>query len=221
MSSHPRKERKRPSASLVDQREFEQFFREHFRFVKARSMMSCHNEETAEQLALDTFARAARAFHRFDHRYPQAWLKMILRNVVIDFYNKQKREREIFVTTEFDLIEKTHQEEESVQMSLSDYESLEIAIAPSKDDSQREVSSLQISEWSQKYLSGELKEALESLSDSHRDILIAREVLGYNYADISDLFEIKEGTVMSRLSRARVSLQQNLMEISSRGSEAV
>ena len=55
-------------------------------------MSSCHNEVVAEQLTLDTFARAARAFHRFDHNYPQAWLKQILRNVVIDYYNKQKKE---------------------------------------------------------------------------------------------------------------------------------
>ena len=220
MSVHPRKERKRANASAPTHDEFERFFHEHFRFVKSRSMMSCHNEDTAEQLALDTFARAARAYHRFDHRYPQAWLKRILSNVIIDYYNKQKREREIFVSTDFDLVEKTHQAEgESVKLSVGDYEALESAISPSADH-QKEATSAQISSWSEKYLTPELKEAIESLSDAHRNIIIAREILGYHYSDIGELFEIKEGTVMSRLSRARKALQDRLEQINDRrGSE--
>lgn len=220
MSDQPRRERKRASAAAPKREEFERFFHQHFRFVKSRSMMSCHNEETAEQLALDTFARAARAFHRFDHRYPQAWLKRILGNVIIDFYNKQKREREIFVSTDFDLVEKTHQdEEESTDLNLHDYEALENAITPSDTRNSVHVNAA-IKRWSAKYLTEELQEALESLSSSHRDIIIAREILGYHYHDISELFEIKEGTVMSRLSRARKSLQDQLTEIRERRNDS-
>jgi DNA-directed RNA polymerase specialized sigma24 family protein len=54
--------------------------------------------------------------------------------------------------------------------------------------------------WGEKYLTDEVKESLEALSEDHRNILIAREILGYNYSDIGDLFDIKEGIVMSCLS---------------------
>ena len=216
MSSYPRRERKRSAAQVLDRNQFEAFFIEHFKFVKAKAIISCHNEVIAEQLTLDTFARAARAFHRFDHKYPQAWLKRILRNVVIDYYNKQKRERDIFATTDFEVIERTHQDEERVGLNETDYELLEDAIATDLSEPSNKNPNKQLSQWSEKYLSDEMKEGLEALSSDHRNIIIAREILGYNYIDIGVLFEIKEGTVMSRLSRARVALRNQLNEIRSR-----
>ena len=213
MSSHPRGARKRLSSQTIDQKEFKQFFKQHFKFIKIMAMSSCHNDVTAEHLTLDTFARAARAFHRFDHMHPQAWLKRILRNVIIDYYNKQKRERELFTNTDFDVVEKTHQDEEGVDMSVHDYERLEEAIDPRQTQQTGQVQS-----WGAKYLTDEVKESLEALSDDHRNILIAREILGYNYSDIGDLFDLKEGTVMSRLSRARTALKTQLQEVRSRNS---
>jgi RNA polymerase sigma factor (sigma-70 family) len=216
MSSYPRRERKRSNSQSLNRDVFEPFFVEHYKFVKAKAVISCHNEVIAEQLTLDAFARAARAFHRFDHQYPQAWLKRILRNVVIDYYNKQKRERAVFATTDFEVVERTHQDEESPQINVDDYELLEKAIRPELEISVESHSEEQIKKWSEKYLSDEMKEGLESLSADHRNIIIAREILGYNYIDIGVIFEIKEGTVMSRLSRARVALRKEINEIRSR-----
>ena len=211
MSSHPPRERKRLHSQVIDQKEFEQFFSQHFRFIKMKAISSCHNEVVAEQLTLDTFARAARAFHRFDHKYPQAWLKQILRNVVIDYYNKQKKEREVFASADFEVIERTHPEETQPEMSIQDYEALENVVDPKK-----QFSTKNFNQWGEKYLSDEMKESLEALSEDHRNILIAREILGYNYSDIGSLFDIKEGTVMSRLSRARCALRSQLEEFRSR-----
>jgi RNA polymerase sigma-70 factor (ECF subfamily) len=211
MSSHPRGERKRLQTKAIDQKEFKQFFMQHFKFVKIKAMTSCHNDIIAEQLTQDTFVRAARAFHRFDHMHPQAWLRRILKNVIIDYYNKQNREREVFAHSDFDVIEKTHQDEESVEMDIKDYESLEQAIDPEGAQVNNRVQT-----WGEKYLTDEVKESLEALSEDHRNILIAREILGYNYSDIGDLFDIKEGTVMSRLSRARTALKLQLQEVRAR-----
>lgn len=50
-------------------------------------------------------------------------------------------------------------------------------------------------------------EAMESLSDDHREILVMVCVKGMAYAEVAEELDIPVGTVRSRLSRARESLQ--------------
>jgi RNA polymerase sigma-70 factor (ECF subfamily) len=55
-----------------------------------------------------------------------------------------------------------------------------------------------------------LRDALETLPLSWREVLILRELEGLSYKEIADVAGIKMGTVMSRLARARAGLQQQL-----------
>ena len=48
--------------------------------------------------------------------------------------------------------------------------------------------------------------AMDKLSMDHREILILRYFDELSYAEIAQVLEVKLGTVMSRLSRARSSL---------------
>lgn len=57
----------------------------------------------------------------------------------------------------------------------------------------------------------EVRDALESLSEEHRDILQLGVVEGFSVRELSDLLAIPQGTVMSRLSRARESLRTSLV----------
>jgi RNA polymerase sigma-70 factor (ECF subfamily) len=56
----------------------------------------------------------------------------------------------------------------------------------------------------------ELREAvakgIDELPDKHREILIMREMTGMSYEEIALALDINEGTVKSRLSRARQGL---------------
>ena len=216
MSSDRRRERKRLTAHAVDLTQFEQFYKQYYKFLKSSALNSCHDTSTAELLTHEAFARASRAFHRFDHRYPKAWLKQILRNVVIDYYNKRKKEQSLFAQTDFDLVEKLHQHEDSQQQDVKDYEILEELIQNQGNKNQQEQSKVLFETWSQKYLPADMKAGLEAISEAHRNIILAREVLGYNYSDIGTVFAIKEGTVMSRLSRARKALKTQLDEYNSK-----
>ena len=49
-------------------------------------------------------------------------------------------------------------------------------------------------------------EAIDALSHDHREILLLRYYQDLSYAEIADELQIRMGTVMSRLSRARVRL---------------
>ncbi len=63
-------------------------------------------------------------------------------------------------------------------------------------------------------LGGELKEALltalSRISPEHREILLLREVEGLDYGEVGALLGIPEGTVKSRLARARRAVREAL-----------
>jgi len=52
----------------------------------------------------------------------------------------------------------------------------------------------------------EVMEALDHLSADHKQILLLRYYDDLSYAEIADVLQVKLGTVMSRLSRARMRL---------------
>lgn len=56
----------------------------------------------------------------------------------------------------------------------------------------------------------EVWDALERLSDEHREVLVLRELEGFGYAEIAEILDVPEGTVASRLYHARDALRQAL-----------
>lgn len=57
-----------------------------------------------------------------------------------------------------------------------------------------------------------LHKALERVPLEFREIVILRDLEGFSYKEIVAITDLPMGTVMSRLSRARTRLQQELME---------
>lgn len=55
-----------------------------------------------------------------------------------------------------------------------------------------------------------IEEGLASLNEMHRTIIVLRDVEHMTYAEISEVVELPEGTVKSRLFRARAALKQYL-----------
>jgi len=58
-----------------------------------------------------------------------------------------------------------------------------------------------------------LEEAMARLEPELRSIFVLREIEGMSYHDISEAVNIPEGTVGSRLNRARSELQQHLHDL--------
>ncbi len=59
----------------------------------------------------------------------------------------------------------------------------------------------------------EIRTALDSLSEAHREIIVLRDMEGLAYVQIARLLGCPVGTVMSRLSRARTQLRAVLAEV--------
>ena len=58
-----------------------------------------------------------------------------------------------------------------------------------------------------------VREAIQTLSEDHRSILVLREMQDHSYEDIAEILNISIGTVRSRLSRARGQLKAALEAI--------
>ena len=57
-----------------------------------------------------------------------------------------------------------------------------------------------------------LEQAIASLSDEYRSVLVLRDIDGMDYQQIADTLEMKVGTVKSRLFRARLALRETLIK---------
>lgn len=57
-----------------------------------------------------------------------------------------------------------------------------------------------------------LKQAIEELPLEYREVLILREIQGLSYKEIAGIIDIRMGTVMSRLARARRKLYEFMTE---------
>ena len=55
-----------------------------------------------------------------------------------------------------------------------------------------------------------IESALEKISESHRTVIVLREIEGLSYAEIAEILDVSKGTVMSRLHHARLNLQKYL-----------
>lgn len=64
----------------------------------------------------------------------------------------------------------------------------------------------------------EVRTALDSLSEEHREIIVLRDMEGLAYEEIARVLDCPAGTVMSRLARARTRLRQILSEVVGRES---
>jgi RNA polymerase sigma-70 factor (ECF subfamily) len=66
-----------------------------------------------------------------------------------------------------------------------------------------------------KELLRKMQEALETLPEKHRTILVLRELEGLSYEELAERLGIHKGTVMSRLFHARKKMQAALREYAS------
>lgn len=57
-----------------------------------------------------------------------------------------------------------------------------------------------------------MQEGLEELNEKHRTVIVLRDVENLSYEEIADVLEIAEGTVKSRLYRARSQLKEHIEE---------
>ncbi len=139
--------------------------------------------EDAEELAQEIFLKAFENLHRYDGSFPLvAWLIALARNLCIDRYRRFKREKSF-----------RHVSDEAVAPMLA-----------SGDDPAAEA----LKKERTKLLFWAISEIPEDLAE----ILVLRDLDGLAYEEIGAALALPEGTVKSRLFRARAEVARKIRE---------
>ncbi len=146
------------------------------------------NAEDAADLTQDVFVKVWKHLgsFQFDSSF-STWLYRLATNCCLDFLRSQKRKPTISL-----VVENEEDGEQTIDIE---------ADGPTPEE---QVISREERE--------ELLWAMNQLDDEQRQILTLRVVNDLSYTDIAEILNIKEGTVKSRLSRARENLRKKLLE---------
>ena len=139
--------------------------------------------EDAEELSQEIFLKLFENLHRYDGGFPLvAWILSVSRNLCIDRYRRRKREKSFRFVSD-----------EAVT-----------ALLKSEDD----PSSMALKKERTQLLFSALSEIPEDLAE----ILILRDLNGLAYDEIGKALELPDGTVKSRLFRARAEVARKIRE---------
>lgn len=137
------------------------------------------NPEDALDLSQEAFLKAWRGLssYRFDSAF-STWLYRLTSNVCIDFRRRQKKQKSI-------PLQITDETGEERDLSIPD-------TAPGPEETLLARSERE-----------QVAQALSRLEPEYREALTLRVVNGLSYTEIAQILGIREGTVKSRIARAR------------------
>ena len=146
------------------------------------------NREDAADMTQEAFIKAYNSLPSFrgDSRF-SSWLYRIATNVCVDFLRSKSRRPQSSLTAEND-------DGEDAQLDIPD---------PADGPEEQLMKKLSMQS---------LSEGLRLLGDDHRQILVMRELGGMSYAEIGAALSLEEGTVKSRIFRARKKLCAFLLD---------
>ena len=171
-----------------DQEAFSELVRKYQKRVYYLAYGMLGNREDALDIAQEAFLKAFRSLKGFQGGGGfYTWLYRIAYNLSIDFMRKEWRKKNLEYRDNQDL---TEEEDPVIRVPSSSHPGQEMA---------------------QKELNRVIMDAIQSLPEEHRSVILLREMEGLSYEDIAKTLRIRKGTVTSRLHYARQELQKNLM----------
>lgn len=164
---------------------FEEIVTTYEKKVYALALRFTGSEADAADITQEAFLRAWKSLGKFrSESAVSTWLYRITMNLCIDFSRRKNLQ----------------------SVPLTDDEGSELPLPDTRTANSPEAA-LENSE-----ISRELQAALGLLSEEHRQIVLLRDVSGLTYQEIASMLGLEEGTVKSRLARARKNLRAILLE---------
>ena len=172
---------------------FEILVKKYEKMIYNLALSKLGSHENAQDLTQECFLRAyrrLRSYNRVNAAF-STWIYILCRNLIYDFCKATKNRQYLEV---------------SLYISNNGEEFTEIEIT----DISGEPSEIIIrAERIQK-----IREAIDSLPENHRNIIIMRDINGLSYNKIAELLNINVGIVKTRISRARRKLKKYILESS-------
>ncbi|MFP4057640.1 MAG: sigma-70 family RNA polymerase sigma factor [Candidatus Brocadiia bacterium] len=149
------------------------------------------SRQDAEDLAQEAFVKAFRGIEAFRSRSSfYTWLYAIAVNVAISHRRKQGSSRRLNPVS----IQATA-DETGHAMDVVDQGPRPEEPAANREAGQR------------------IEEAIDQLDDDHRTVVVLRDIEGFDYQTIAGMLDCPQGTVKSRLHRARLALREMLKDL--------
>lgn len=146
------------------------------------------SEDDAFDLSQEAFLRAWRNLGSFQFESSfSTWLFRLSSNICLDYLRAKKRRAAVSLTVVSD-------EDEETQLDLPD-------AGPTPEEAALAAEDRRI-----------LMQAINSLPADQRQIITLRAINDLSYSQIAEILQIQEGTVKSRLSRARTALRNKLLQ---------
>ncbi|MBQ8974185.1 MAG: sigma-70 family RNA polymerase sigma factor [Oscillospiraceae bacterium] len=167
---------------------YEQLVRANERNVYNLALKMTGNEQDAFDMSQEAFLKAYINLSRFkgDSRF-SVWLYRLTYNVCVDFIRKRKRENTV-----------------PLERDDGDGQTEAVQVADTRDQPEASIEKLETRR--------EIIRQVQLLPDIYREVIIMRCVEDMSYAQMADALGISEGTVKSRLSRARKILVEGLSD---------
>jgi len=170
-----------------DTQAFERLVEENEKKVYALALRMVGSPEDAQDIAQESFVKAYTSLGSFrgESRF-SVWLYRLTYNICIDFIRRRRRNQTVALTV-------TDEDGETAELDIPDERCSPEAVVETRQ------------------LRKVLAECVEALPGHHREIIVMREITGLSYQDMAQALGISEGTVKSRLARARRKLAALLL----------
>ena len=173
-----------------DHRAFQTLVEEHQRKAYTVAYGILRDQDAAIDATQDAFVKVFKSLPKFHGQSSfYTWLYRIVVNVCID--KKRKAARSVEVEYDDSYMQSTDEPVAAPTLASTHIDTPEQAYAREE-------------------LRTQMGAAMDTLSASHREILVLREVQGMSYDELAETLELPRGTVMSRLFHARKKFQHSL-----------
>lgn len=176
-------------AKRGDLRAFEELITHYEPIVYNIIYRMMNNIDDTYDLSQETFIKVYKKIYQFDGKSKfSTWLYRIATNTCLDEIRRRKG-KDTF----------------SIDQTIE----LEDGQIPSQQVDKNENVEEKILDKEKKQI---IQEALNEMNESHRVILVMRDIKNLSYEEISEILGLSLGTVKSRISRARQALKKVLMQ---------
>ena len=168
-----------------DHVQFEQLLQPHLKQLYRLAYRFTGNRDDAEDLVQDLLLKLyPRMQELHSIEKPGPWLARVLYRQYIDRIRRQQRSPVQLMDNE-EAVYETHSSSDAQPMEVVDNE----------------------------FKNRQLQQALQQLNEDQRLAIMLHDVEGYSLQEIQQMLDVSQGTLKSRLSRARSKLRENLQKV--------